>query len=173
MGRGIIAPAPCIRPIMAAMDGELKLLCDEMLAGLGRWLRAAGHDTLIAAPGTPDREIMAMAREQGRLLITRDRKMLERKGAAEIVFLLNSCGLESWVASLSRELSINWLYRPFSRCLLCNTLLEEGSGPCPDQLPDSVLAENRPLFHCPHCRKFYWEGGHVARMRRQLERWQM
>jgi uncharacterized protein with PIN domain len=28
-------------------------LCDEMLKGLGRWLRAAGYDTVIAAAGFP------------------------------------------------------------------------------------------------------------------------
>jgi uncharacterized protein with PIN domain len=30
-----------------------------MLNGLGRWLRAAGYDTVIAAGGLPDRVIAA------------------------------------------------------------------------------------------------------------------
>jgi uncharacterized protein with PIN domain len=35
------------RPMPVA--NELRLLCNEMLRDLGRWLRAAGHDTVIAA----------------------------------------------------------------------------------------------------------------------------
>jgi hypothetical protein len=30
-----------------------RFLCDEMLHGLGRWLRAAGYDTVIAESGIP------------------------------------------------------------------------------------------------------------------------
>jgi uncharacterized protein len=33
------------------VNGELRFLCDEMLRGLGRWLRAAGYDTVIADGG--------------------------------------------------------------------------------------------------------------------------
>ena len=37
------------------MADELRFLCDEMLAGLGRWLRIAGYDTAIARRGRRDR----------------------------------------------------------------------------------------------------------------------
>src|SRR6516162_4290787 len=39
-----------------------------MLKGLGRWLRAAGHDTVIAAGGLPDRVIAARIAEAARAL---------------------------------------------------------------------------------------------------------
>jgi uncharacterized protein with PIN domain len=32
----------------------MRLLCDEMPTGIGRWLRAAGYDTAIAASGASD-----------------------------------------------------------------------------------------------------------------------
>jgi uncharacterized protein with PIN domain len=32
---------------LEADGGELRLLCDEMLKGIGRWLRAAGYDVAI------------------------------------------------------------------------------------------------------------------------------
>ena len=38
----------------------MRLLCDEMLRGLGRWLRAAGHDVVIAS-GEPDRALLDRA----------------------------------------------------------------------------------------------------------------
>ena len=43
------------------MADELRLLCDEMLAGLGRWLRLAGYDTEIAERGCRDRDILEQA----------------------------------------------------------------------------------------------------------------
>lgn len=157
---------------MEAMESEPIFLCDEMLAGLGKWLRVAGYDTRIAEPGTADRELLAVARAEGRLLLTRDRKMLERKGAAGTVFLIETCGLQSWVATLRRELGVNWLYRPFSRCLLCNGELAAGPGPYAGQIPADMARDDIAAFHCPHCGKAFWAGGHVERMRRKLEAWQ-
>lgn len=146
-------------------------LCDEMLKGLGKWLRAAGYDTLIAEAGVSDRELLATAIRENRLLITRDRSFLQRKGAEGIVLLLEQCGLESWVKALSTELAINWLHAPFCRCLLCNRPLESGPGPYAAQMPAYVLAEGVPSFHCPNCAKAFWRGGHVQRMRLRLELW--
>jgi uncharacterized protein with PIN domain len=39
------------------MKNDLRFLCDEMLAGLGRWLRIAGYDAAIAGPGRRDRDL--------------------------------------------------------------------------------------------------------------------
>src|SRR6516164_5222909 len=41
-----------------------------MLKGLGRWLRATGYDTVIAAGGLPDRVIAARCAEEDRVLLT-------------------------------------------------------------------------------------------------------
>lgn len=142
-----------------------------MLKGLGKWLRAAGYDTLVAVPGTPDRELLACAIREKRLLITRDRSFLERGGSAGVVLLLDGIGLDAWAAELIRKLAIDWLYAPFCRCLICNRPLESGPGPYGDQMPDYVPAENVPSYHCPACGKAFWRGGHVQRMRLKLEKW--
>jgi hypothetical protein len=39
-----------------------RFLCDEMLRGLGRWLRAAGYDTVIAEVGFPTGRSQALRR---------------------------------------------------------------------------------------------------------------
>ena len=59
------------------MADELRLLCDEMLAGLGRWLRLAGYDTEIAGRGRRDRDILEQAHAKQRVLLTRDRRVVE------------------------------------------------------------------------------------------------
>jgi len=154
---------------------EPRFLCDEMLKGLGKWLRAAGYDTLVAAPGANDRDLLASAIEENRILLTRDRSFPERKGSAGVVFLLDESGLENWVRELNRRLSreqaIDWLHAPFTRCLVCNGELAAGPGPYAGQMPDYVSTGNVPSFHCPDCARAYWRGGHVQRMRRRLAQW--
>lgn len=150
---------------------DQKFLCDEMLTGLGKWLRVAGYDTLIATVGSSDRELLECAIHEKRTLLTRDRSFMQRRGADAVVFLLNDNGMASWVETLTRDLHIDWCHNPFSRCLLCNRKLEPGPGDYARQMPDYVIAKNIPCFHCPTCAKPFWEGGHVERMRRRLEAW--
>ena len=147
----------------------MKLLCDEMLKGLARWLRAAGHDTELAEDGTSDRALINHARDSGRLLLTRDRKLLEHRNAAQHVLLLDCNGIDSCAGELSKKLRIDWLHQPFTRCLLCNTELHNITAGEALQLPEDV--KNGPLLRCPTCQRIYWEGGHVKRMQRKLRAW--
>ncbi len=59
-----------------------------MLHRLARWLRAAGYDTAMADHHHGDRDILDRAIAEDRLLLTCDRKMLERKHASRRVRLL-------------------------------------------------------------------------------------
>jgi uncharacterized protein len=60
---------------IAGVGGELRFLCDEMLRGLGRWLRAAGYDTLIADGGIPDRILAQRCAMEKRVLLTKDQPL--------------------------------------------------------------------------------------------------
>jgi len=150
---------------------EMKLLCDEMLMRLGRWLRAAGYDTAIAETGVPDREIIALARREGRLLITRDRKMAEFRDGSECVFILTGNTLDECALEVSGRLTIDWLYAPFSRCLLCNRLLEPGDDVMLQDIPLHSRKAASKAYYCPGCDKLFWRGGHVRRMRQKLAGW--
>ncbi|MCX7627678.1 MAG: Mut7-C RNAse domain-containing protein [Methylophilaceae bacterium] len=143
----------------------MRLLCDEMLKGLARWLRAAGYDVGMEPDGTADRQLIARALSEGRQLLTRDRSLLEIRHAKRVVVLLESDGLENQARETTHKLGIDWLLAPFTRCSRCNTLLAEAARPA-DFPPDVERA-----FRCPRCDKYYWHGGHVRRMRRRLEHW--
>ena len=144
----------------------MKFLCDEMLKGLARWLRTAGYDVVMEPDGTGDRPLIERALEEERLLLTRDRTLLEIRHAMGVVVLLEGNGLEACAREATQKLGVNWLLNPFSRCSLCNTQLIETERPA-DFPPDIEQA-----FLCPSCDKYYWHGGHVERMRHRLERWQ-
>ncbi|HKK05321.1 MAG TPA: DUF5615 family PIN-like protein [Gammaproteobacteria bacterium] len=149
----------------------MKFLCDEMLQRLGRWLRAAGYDTVIETQGESDRRLLQRALEEGRWLLTRDRKLLEHRGADDAVILLQSDGVEACVAELTRRMAIDWQYRPFTRCLRCNTPLVEARPEQMQQMPARVRERFDTARYCPHCRQLYWEGSHVRRMRERLRDW--
>ncbi len=145
------------------------LFCDEMLARRGRWLRAAGYDVAIASPGERDGALLQRAAEERRLFITRDRRLLEHHAAAGRVILLQANTLAGQFAELSGRLAIDWLCKPFSRCLGCNSELIEADAQQRVRVPAEALREDERLLYCPRCDKSYWSGSHVKRMRLKLE----
>jgi len=148
-----------------------KFLCDEMLQRLGRWLRAAGYDTLIAMNAESDYQLLRQAIDTGRLLITRDRGLLEHRRAEGTVICLESELIEACAEELGRRININWLYRPFTRCLNCNTFLIDATPAQIAALPLKQKEYINAALYCPECRQVFWEGSHVHRMRKQLEDW--
>lgn len=146
-----------------------RFLCDEMLARLGRWLRAAGYDVVIAESGEDDRELLQQACDEDRLFITRDRKIEEHREAAGRVVLLEGNQLSEQLKELSWLCSIDWLCQPFSRCLECNSELVVAEDAVRKQVPPEALREGEVLLYCPHCDQPYWYGSHVRRMRKKLE----
>jgi uncharacterized protein with PIN domain len=142
-----------------------------MLIRLGRWLRAAGYDTAIATARGADRALLDDARRQGRTLITRDRKMLEIRNARACTLVLAGNGLGKWVVEVTEGLGIDWLKAPFSRCLLCNGILDVAAEDVRVRLPERVKEFAARATWCRNCDKLYWPGGHVQRMRHRLEAW--
>ena len=147
----------------------MKFLCDEMLAGLGRWLRAAGYDTGVADRGSRDRDILERAIAEDRLLLTRDRHLLEFRGAAGRVRVLAAGGIEPWARELRDRLGVDWLHRPFSRCMVCNTALVAAGEDMRERVPEGARSLPGPLTRCPSCDRLYWHGSHTRRMRNRLE----
>lgn len=150
----------------------MKWLCDEMLRGLGRWLRVAGYDTKIAEPGMRDRTLVEQACAEKRILLTRDRKMLEIRHADECVCLLQGNAPGEWVCELNRRYNVDWHLEPFSRCLLCNASLQQADDRYLKCIPSESREMTTQLLYCPQCEKLYWEGTHVRRMRKKLDEWE-
>jgi len=149
----------------------MRLLCDEMLSRLGRWLRAAGYDTAIADSGADDRRLLALAIGEDRIVLTRDRGLAARAGAAGRVVVLESDGVEAQAREISRRLAVDWLHRPFSRCVVDNTVLRSARAGEERAAPPSARALGGRLFICSACSRLYWEGSHHRRMRERLESW--
>jgi hypothetical protein len=153
------------------MDGRAPaLLCDRMLIRLGRWLRAAGYDTEIAGADAGDRQLIDHAVREDRLVITRDRRLAELRGAWQRVIVLDGNSMTECAREVTERLTIDWLHAPFSRCMLCNTRLVPAAPERHRQVPKGAATAN-DVHWCPECDKLYWPGGHVRRMYRRLALW--
>lgn len=148
----------------------MRLLCDEMLARLGRWLRAAGYDTRLADEMTDDTTLLRAAEVEDRLLITCDRVLAER--AAPRAVLLQSAPLADQAEALRKRLGVDWLHAPFTRCVVDNAPLEPATPRELEALPPQARGLGGPLRCCPACGRLYWQGSHYRRMARRLAAWQ-
>lgn len=149
----------------------MRLLCDEMLVGLARWLRAAGHDAATPVPGDDDRRLIARAAVEERVFLTRDRPIARHKAAAGLVLILESESLDAQAVELRRRLRVDWLADPFSRCLVCNVSLVTARPQEMARAPDAARLGGGPFCRCPSCERLYWPGSHARRMRARLEAW--
>lgn len=143
-----------------------------MLQGLGRWLRAAGYDTALAERGQTDGDLLRRAGAEARLLLTCDRELAMRARPEVAVLALPAEGLDAGAHTLSRDLGLDWLRAPFTRCLRDNAVLRPASARQRRDLPARAQVLQGPVTACPDCARLYWPGSHVRRMRARLEAWQ-
>lgn len=147
----------------------MKFLCDQMCSRIGKWLRIAGYDTSIVTTPIPDRDVLRLALADKRLLVTRDRHFLLMKEAKPILIYLKNNDFEKCIDELNRQVPIDWFLAPFSRCLVCNCLLEKPGSKEIELIPERILMEKLEFWYCPDCQHIYWEGSHTERMRNQLQ----
>jgi uncharacterized protein with PIN domain len=106
-----------------------RFVVDAMLGKLSLWLRLAGFDTLYSTE-LHDDELLAIAEEEKRFLLTSDEKLHKRamEGALESMLLRGS--VDERVTRVFREFDIPPRIDPSrSRCSKCNgELTMTGSG---------------------------------------------
>jgi uncharacterized protein with PIN domain len=146
-------------------EQHLKLLADGMLGTLAKWLRLLGYDTAYDNVAD-DHALARRARAEGRMLLTRDRELANRRGLHTL--LIESEVLEEQVRQVQGALG-----PPpdpaLSRCAVCNTELEPVS---PEDIairvPPYVVRTQTDFRRCPGCGRVYWPGTHVDGMRERM-----
>jgi len=158
-----------LRSASGSPDADLRFVCDEMLGRLARYLRAAGYDTSLASGGAPDSLWVDVARREQRMLLTCDRQLLRHKAGRGRVVWLQQGMLDAQAAVLRDELGVDWLWRPFTRCLVDNARLRSARAEALARLPADL--RGRTVRECPDCGRIYWVGSHHRRMRKRLSQW--
>lgn len=144
----------------------MKFIADAMLGRLARWLRLMGHDTLYS-PGISDLEVLRLAKEQGRIILTRDRHFMERNIRGCLFVCSDDVFMQ--IAEVAGAFDLKKGGLP-GRCAACNGLLEEAArGDVEGLVPEHVYRETVYFQKCSLCGKIYWRGSHFRNFSRILD----
>jgi uncharacterized protein with PIN domain len=151
----------------------MRFIADSNVGRLARWLRIAGFDTVFAG-GIDDNRLVRIALDQGRVLLTRDTHILERRVAASgrlRVILIEDDGVREQLNQVIRALDLVGELKPFSLCVECNLALQPRTkAEVKGLVPPYVYRTQQHYTQCPECERVYWRGTHWERMSGELER---
>ena len=145
-----------------------RFLLDCHLGRLTGHLRMLGFDCLYQND-FDDANMTEIAVREGRIVLTRDRRLLMRKVIIHGYCLRSLDSLEQLTEIIQRFELANKI-RPFHRCLRCNHPLEAVEK-------EAILERLEPLTRkyfdefqiCPSCRQIYWKGSHYDQMVKLVE----
>ena len=145
------------------MDKEISpaFIADCHLGKLAKYLRVMGFDTLYFN-SIDDNDLIELAKIEGRIILTRDRVLHERKKAP--TFYLDSIDNLEQLQALQEEYDIK-AYSLRSRCIICNTQLHSiAKSKIEHRIPRKVKKYFCEFEICSTCERIYWHGDHYKRM---------
>jgi uncharacterized protein with PIN domain len=147
-----------------------KFLADVMLGSLARWLRILGYDTCYDNR-VDDDDLIARCVADGRIALTRDRRLIQRKALTKSIFI-NSDNLGGQLREVLAFTGDHVDERLIlTRCLECNRNLQPATRSAVRDLVPSYVYRTQPRFQrCPECNRVYWAGTHRERMMERIDR---
>lgn len=136
-----------------------------MLGKLARWLILLGYDARFAgSDGRSDLDLLREAQRDGRVFVTRDRRIPDVAGLRKVVVVRED--LEEQLRQVLSELSLKPdPARFFTRCADCNlplsALPREEALPL---VPPKVRELETPFWRCAKCGRLFWNGTHTERI---------
>jgi uncharacterized protein with PIN domain len=142
----------------------MKFIADAMLGRLAKWLRLLGFDVLYY-PAIEDRKLIRIVREQERILLTRDTRLLKQKALKEYIYI-KSNDIFGQLLEIKGELNFRDAELP-GRCIICNGLLYNipQKREIKESVPDFIYHSFDSFIKCRECGKVYWEGTHHKRIK--------
>jgi uncharacterized protein with PIN domain len=142
---------------------EARFILDNHLGKLAAMLRMLGFDTLYRNDYQDD-ELANTAAVEGRILLTRDRRLLMRT-AIPRGYCVRQDDPQGQIRAVLQRYNLHPHISPFQRCLRCNHPLQPVAK-------SQVLERLEPLTKryfdefslCPGCDQVYWKGSHFERM---------
>jgi len=144
-----------------------KFIADCHLGKLAKYLRIMGIDTLFF-PHIEDDDLIIIANDEDRIIITRDRDLSQRKNAPAL--FLEPTDTKAQLKTLIDYYELKEHPVPFRRCIVCNTQLQViEKEKIIDRLPEKVKKYFDYFEYCPTCDRIYWQGDHYKHMMEFLE----
>ena len=116
-----------------------------------------------------DLELVRISVGERRILLTRDRGLLQRKAVTH-GYRVRESNPRRQLAEVLERFDLRRSASPFSRCLRCNRRLR----PVPKEAVEDRLTAGTRRSHdefklCPDCDRVLWKGSHYSRMRRFVD----
>lgn len=163
------APQSADKEAPAEKGPDPFFLADAHLGGLARFLRMLGFDTLHD-PALHDEQIRLIAREESRIVLTRDRELLKCRDIARGAYV-HALRVDAQLAEVAERFGLAARARPFTLCLRCNLPLERvDKSAVAARLPEQVRAAQSEFTRCLGCGRVYWPGSHYRRMLEAMRR---
>ena len=162
-----VASPTLLRPEVLA---TIAFAVDMNVGKLATLLRMAGFDTFYSND-ISDPDLIGVALREKRILLSKDTNLLKRK---EVVFgyLVREIHPEKQLAEIVHLYGIKEQFRPLSRCLRCNGVLQPvGKQQVLDQLEPLTKKYYDSFRRCQGCGKIYWPGSHRDKMLQVLNRY--
>jgi uncharacterized protein with PIN domain len=160
-----------IRPLLRLRPEPLRrpaFVLDTQLGRLARYLRLLGFDTLYRNDYT-DAGIARISSTQQRTLLTRDRRLLQRRIITHGYFVRATDPLEQ-VGEVLRRFDIYNDIKPLKRCIRCNgVLVDVEKQTVFDHLEPKTKRYYEDFRICNDCGQVYWEGSHFRKMLRLID----
>lgn len=151
---------------------EPKFIVDINAGKLVHWLRLMGYDAVLFND-KDDGIMIKTALQQQRIILTRDTEIFKRRITASgkvQAMLLEDPDSETQLIKVVRRYKLNFYYKPFSRCLECNEILQPVDKSLVRGLVPAFIYETQQNYmQCAKCNRIYWKGSHWTAMNIKLE----
>jgi len=160
-----------ISPLVRLRESPLRrtaFIADVHLRKLARLLRLLGFDTAHSGD-VEDAEIVTIAADEGRVILTRDRQLLKHSAVTHGYWIRSTQPLEQ-AREVVRRFDLTAQARPFRRCLSCNGLVKPvDKKEVLSRIPPKTALWQDEYFICRACEKLYWRGTHFPRLQTMVE----
>lgn len=161
-------------PLVILRPDNVAFVCDVHLRKLARYLRLLGFDTAYHKEWD-DPQLAIQSRDEKRILLTRDRKLLMRNMVWQGLLIRSQDSVEQ-AHQVIHRFELEERIRPFSRCSRCNRPLrfigktDEDFATILGNIPERVRDRHDDFNYCDGCGAVYWQGTHVQRLRGTFEK---
>ena len=152
---------PHLTPVLLGQNPRFVL--DGHLGRLAAYLRMLGFDTWYERSAN-DELLASVSSSEHRLLLTRDVGLLKRREVAQ-GYCVRAHKPHGQLREVSGRYALSPHFRPFTRCMDCNGLLNSiEKSEVADLLPPHTRETKNEFSRCTTCGKIFWRGSHHARM---------
>lgn len=151
------------------IDSETpRFVADAMVGKLARWLRILGIDVVYDA-SLDDHELVALARLEGRVVLTRDNPLAKASDEPPRLFI-ESDDFREQLRQVVKIYNLDPKLALFTRCVECNAVLKPiAREDVYERVPPYVFSTQSHFKRCPQCDKILWGGTHRAQMKKMLD----